>query len=134
VEIHVTISSNSIQLPGAAINTFLNGPALYNAVFILPGQDTWKEIHATLNVAVSGQQHPAVFVGGQLKLWNEYRQWRQRQGEPPLVAQGHVVPAQNAVQALLNQWIAHMHARCLLLINRVNLAQPEDICGQALPQ
>jgi hypothetical protein len=132
VEIHVTISADSIRLPGAAINTFADGAALFNAVFILPAQDDWKEVHATLNW---GDHHPAVFVSAQPKFWTEYRQRRRHEkGETFAVAQQHVVAAQNAVQALLNQWQAQMETQCLLLINRVNLAPPQDICGQALPQ
>jgi predicted nucleic acid-binding Zn-ribbon protein len=134
VEIHVTISADSIKLQGAAINTFHNGAALFNAVFILPPQDDWKEVHATLNVAVWGNQHPAVFVGGQAKLWYEYQQLRQNRGESAAVAQQHMVAAQGAVQMLLNQWIASMQAQCQFLINRVNQLQPQDIRGQALPQ
>src|SRR5438034_1384697 len=36
IEVHVTISNTSIQLPGAAVDTFANGTTLCNALFTLP--------------------------------------------------------------------------------------------------
>jgi hypothetical protein len=138
-EIHVTFSTNSTVSSVAPIDTFAHGAALFNALFILPSAEAWKEVHATLNVTVkvsgtTGQdQHPAVFVGGQTKLWDKYLQYRRFQKkEANNVAQQKTTDAQAAAQALLDQWVNSMIAQCQLLLNRI--AQGLDIFGNQLPQ
>jgi hypothetical protein len=108
-------------------------------MFNLPVADQWKEVHATLNVTVkvnvtTGQeQHPAVFIGGQTKLWQEYEDWRQDDGESQPVTQQHRAAALVAVRNLLLQWSNSMTGSCQSLLNRLAQPQEQDIFRNPLP-
>jgi hypothetical protein len=127
-EIHVTIWSDAIKRPGLAIDTFSDKAKLCDALFKLGDDHFLREVHATLNVVVAGEDgHPAVYFCKKDKYWSDYERYLLDLGEPRGVARERRIAARRAVVALLDEYIALLRRRCQMLID--NIRNGCDIAG-----
>lgn len=132
-EIHVTMSASSIQLPANQPTAYAGGNQLCAALFTLPQNDRWMEIHGTLNVTVGTtpqgkDAHPAIFFSGGDKYWLELTTLYVNEKKlSQQDAQARTNQAKAAVRALLDKYKATLVTACTTI--RKCLNQGEDVLG-----